>query len=802
MSSHLKQLVKMEEVRIDGIKMDFPQRMTGEESENTRAQMFYAATSKLMAAKKKISARARIKKLAEYCNLSYLGDLESESLTDLYQCQLMDPTKWKIVAFLDSTGRRLTNSTLATDHQVLKPVGDAATNLAANARRENNIKYVHIETTIDLSDLTKNEKSKYEVTSIIALPMSDKTVKDGHGTDIVAHTFLGNDDLRTYDAPDFQREIILETRQLGAATLKLPGLGMTNAVFDEETEDEAIKERILEGEFNYLRDKIFETSCPGSAYRPESILDDVTQIVRDGDNEIRIPMAIYAANVIKCMECIGAVDAGKYPVNVVTHFTDNMDPAVKTDMETQYRGHLGEIDRGPKAQMDAIREVLKHAAASEKRVLQLRKEVRDQAVSVMSAVPGYTAITGKSRATATTNASQAETTILNNTPLPRYIWDTVGKCICCGGDHNYMSRRGVIGCPHANRPGAKENVEANRPRIRALRESNPEQFDQMVRNSRQRNGGGRDRRGGGYRKPNFKKMSNDAKTHLIKSILDDDEARKDFNRMSKRANEGDEDEDKPPARRSKREDLEPLLLTAIVAFTNDASTAPPIPVKIDSLLAHMALEVGEPRPDKQPISLVGLVDSGAGCPIGYQPYFEGVALIDPTIMVATYSCSGGEYTPITMNGIVDDAGGAPTSTQLPVAMELRTPYRGMDGRPIHLMVALGMHVSVNFVLPSGWLKATGAVLDYRKKEIRLPFYTEDSDVTTFPMIFQRPRKSVPPTTLGTSRHQAAFSVLPKIDGLLHIMKKYNPNSIWMGYACDFAQYLRSFPWATAKTMTL
>ena len=94
MSSHLKQLVKMEEVRIDGIKMDFPQRMTGEESENTRAQMFYAATSKLMAAKKKISARARIKKLAEYCNLAYLGDLESESLTDLYQCKLMDPTQW------------------------------------------------------------------------------------------------------------------------------------------------------------------------------------------------------------------------------------------------------------------------------------------------------------------------------------------------------------------------------------------------------------------------------------------------------------------------------------------------------------------------------------------------------------------------------------------------------------------------------------------------------------------------------------------------------------------------------------
>ena len=176
---------------------------------------------------------------------------------------------------------------------------------------------------------------------------------------------------------------------------------MTNAIFDEDAEDEAIKERILEGEVYYLRNKIFETSCPGSAYRPESILDNVKQILKEGDNEVRVPMSIYAANIIKCMECIGAVDQGKYPVNVVTHFTDNMDPAVKTDMETTYRGHLKEIPRTPLAQMNVIREVLKHAAASEKRVLILRKEVRDQAVSVMSTVPGYKAVAAGTKTTTT-----------------------------------------------------------------------------------------------------------------------------------------------------------------------------------------------------------------------------------------------------------------------------------------------------------------------------------------------------------------------------------------------------------------
>ena len=143
-----------------------------------------------------------------------------------------------------------------------------------------------------------------------------------------------------------------------------------------------------------------------------------------------------------------------------------------------------------------------------------------------------------------------------------------------------------------------------------------------------------------------------------------------------------------------------------------------------------------------------------------------------------------------MTGIVSEAGGSPTSTKLPAAIELKTPYFGQDGRPIHLMVALGMDVAVNFVLPNGWLKTIGAVMDYGKKEIRLPFYTDNNDVTSFPMLFQRPKRSVPPTTLGTSRHQAAFNALPKVEGLITIMKEYNPKSVWMGYASDYAQCLR------------
>ena len=103
----------MEEVRIDGHKMDFPERMTGEETENARAQMFYAATSKLLGAKKKISARGRIKKLAEYCNLAYLGDLESESLADLYSW-IGSPRQLHIKLICQKTVRSILDSRIPT----------------------------------------------------------------------------------------------------------------------------------------------------------------------------------------------------------------------------------------------------------------------------------------------------------------------------------------------------------------------------------------------------------------------------------------------------------------------------------------------------------------------------------------------------------------------------------------------------------------------------------------------------------------------------------------------------------------
>ena len=75
--------------------------------------------------------------------------------------------------------------------------------------------------------------------------------------------------------------------------------------------------------------------------------------------------------------------------------------------------------------------------------------------------------------------------------------------------------------------------------------------------------------------------------------------------------------------------------------------------------------------------------------------------------------------PITIHGIVDMAEGV-TTTKLPVAFQIRTRYCCYDGSRLHMIVGLGMDVSVNFIVSNAWMKGIGAVIDYGAAEIRVP----------------------------------------------------------------------------------
>jgi hypothetical protein len=252
----------------------------------------------------------------------------------------------------------------------------------------------------------------------------------------------------------------------------------------------------------------------------------------------------------------------------------------------------------------------------------------------------------------------------------------------------------------------------------------------------------------------------------------------DFNDYIKTAKkEDDTPDEKPPP--------DVTVLPSIAVLNSCAGSAPPLPVKIDGHLAHIGLRAG--GLNGGPITvLVALADTGAGATIGSLPFFEAAVLINPDILVQIFTCLNGEYTPITMHGVVDTAVGA-TSTDLPVAFQIRTDYKCRDGSELHLLVALGKDVSVNFILGNAWMKGMGAIMDYGSNELRVPLH---DDIHKFPLIFRSPMKNVPSLD-KRSTHERAFTCLPKITSLVTCISKYNPTSQWLGTARGFLHALQA-----------
>ena len=98
----------------------------------------------------------------------------------------------------------------------------------------------------------------------------------------------------------------------------------------------------------------------------------------------------YTTNYLKASECL---TKSAFEVDLVLYVADKMDPAVKTEMESGYKDHYKPRGRNWKTRMATFRELLKHAAPAEEKVLSLRKEVCHNIAAALVAVPGFNAST-------------------------------------------------------------------------------------------------------------------------------------------------------------------------------------------------------------------------------------------------------------------------------------------------------------------------------------------------------------------------------------------------------------------------
>ena len=119
---------------------------------------------------------------------------------------------------------------------------------------------------------------------------------------------------------------------------------------------------------------------------------------------------------------------------------------------------------------------------------------------------------------------------------------------------------------------------------------------------------------------------------------------------------------------------------SIAVLNADVGASPPFPVKLDGNLAHIKFLVGRKNTKGVPLNaILSLIDSGAGATIGFLDYFEGVVMLNPDTLVRIFASCGGEYSSISIHGIVSTNTDGVNTTEFPVVFQIRTPYICRDG---------------------------------------------------------------------------------------------------------------------------
>ena len=108
-------LLEMEEARVESTKLTLPVKLTGGEDDSTRAVVFYSTAGKLEAAASRISAKRRLRTLAERHNVALIVDLYVQEIYNAVNTHLFTPAGFEIKSFHDRQGRILTVSAINTN---------------------------------------------------------------------------------------------------------------------------------------------------------------------------------------------------------------------------------------------------------------------------------------------------------------------------------------------------------------------------------------------------------------------------------------------------------------------------------------------------------------------------------------------------------------------------------------------------------------------------------------------------------------------------------------------------------------
>ena len=383
----------------------------------------------------------------------------------------------------------------------------------------------------------------------------------------------------------------------------------------------------------------------------------------DGMNVTCLSIHDYFINVIIAMNCMGEND---YELDTVRYTVENMDTDIVAEIESSYAGHLGQRARDQVTQNLATQQFLIHATNAEKKVNNTRNLISARTTKILSVILGFaaaaTTVAAADGQVVSALAYVAEKTIHNKTPIPEFTW-VHGRCHGCNSQSHMYKTKGKITYTEVGRPNVIEYVLKNLATLSST-----------TRKPRHlREGDGKWAKNGQFSKPEFSMMVDHQKKAFAKALVTNSGSVKKFKQYIKKAKlakEGDESDD----------GVNITCLPNIVVLNSDVGASPPLPAKLDGNLSDIKfLVVRENTKGVSLTALWSLIDSGAGATIGFLNYFEGVLIINPDALVRIFTSSGGEYSSIFMHGIVSTDTEGVTTTELPVAFHIRTPYRCRDG---------------------------------------------------------------------------------------------------------------------------
>ena len=102
---------------------------------------------------------------------------------------------------------------------------------------------------------------------------------------------------------------------------------------------------------------------------------------------------------------------------MVNHAVSYMDPDIRTEVESKYKGHLDPRESDYVSQTRALTDLLAAATAVEKKLQNTRSIVQSSTTSLLMSVPGYSA---QMRTLTPSNASISEQTIRGNLPFKEF----------------------------------------------------------------------------------------------------------------------------------------------------------------------------------------------------------------------------------------------------------------------------------------------------------------------------------------------------------------------------------------------